>query len=93
MDVLYDVLTVLGVIVQPIGLLVFGVMAAWLTLKILDQEKVVWQVQAVAFGIFFAFLAYIGSWLTPGALGALTLGAGAGLVFFGLIQNREKKEK
>jgi len=93
MDVLYDVLTVLGVIVQPIGLLILGVMAAWLTLKIIDQEKVVWQVQAVALFVFFAFLAYIGSWLTPGALGALALGAGAGLVFFGPIQNREKKEK
>lgn len=93
MDVLYDVLTVLGVIVQPIGLLIFGVMAAWLTLKVLDKEKVVWQAQAVAIGVFFAFTAYIGSWLTPGALGALTLGAGAGLIFFGLIQNREKKDQ
>jgi len=90
----YDVISIIAIFVRAIGLLLFGVTAGWLLLKMLGQEEINWQLQGILFVVFFGFLAYLSHSLSAGALGALTLGISGGLLFWGVISGeKEKPEK
>ena len=71
-----------------LGLLIFGLMSAWLTMQSFTKA---WQVQAVA---VFGFLYLAGVMIDSphsAAASAFALGAGGGLFIWGF--NREKDEK
>ena len=77
--------------VRFLGMLVFGLMSGWLTMRTFSQAAKAWQVQAAAV-IALLYLATIMVNSThPGAAGAYTLGAGVGLFIWGL--NKEKGSK
>jgi hypothetical protein len=86
-------LSYIGLLIQVVGLLLFGVTSAWFTLFVIKQPEKNWQLQGIAYGVFFAFVAYILQYLTPGSYGAYLIGAAGGLIYWGLIKNREKPEK
>ena len=86
-------LSYIGLLIQVVGLLLFGVTSAWFVLFVIKQPEKNWQLQGIAYGVFFAFIAYILQYLTPGSYGAYLIGAAGGLLYWGLIKNREKPEK
>jgi hypothetical protein len=86
---LADVLELLGYVLRALGALVFGVAAGWLTVRALDWQREHWQ---AALGIYLGLLAafvLVGHWVDGGAtIGAFGLGAGAGLLVWGLGAER-----
>ena len=93
MDVFYDIVDIIGLFVQVIGLLLFGVAAGWFTLKVIDQPEKNWQLQSIVYSVFLIFTSLLARYLTPGALGAFLVGAAGALLYWGLIQKREKPPK
>ncbi|RME07531.1 MAG: hypothetical protein D6803_03695 [Anaerolineae bacterium] len=85
----HDVVSFFGALAQFIGLLVFGVAVAlfvWQTLKRADGEP---RLQAaVLLGYFFLSAVAI-AFVSPGGVGAYTLGAGAAMLW----SAREKDEQ
>ena len=79
---IYDFLSVVSELFRVFGLLVFGVAAGWFIL--FAYKKRPWQLQiAVFLGSFL--LAGIIFYSSPAAgVGAFGLGAGAGMLFWGL---------
>jgi len=88
-----DVLDLLGYVLRFLGSLVFGVGAGWLTVRLVKQEGVAWQLLvAVYLGLLASFV-LLGHWVSGGAtLGSFGLGAGAGILIWGLIQPKPKGE-
>ncbi len=71
-----------------LGLLVFGLMSAWLTLQTFTKAAKSWQVQAVA---VFGFLYLAGLMINSphsAAASAFALGAGAGVFLWGFNKER-----
>jgi hypothetical protein len=88
-----DVFDIIGYVIRFLGALVFGLGIGWLTIRVVKQEMLAWQ-QAVAMylGLLAAFV-LLGHWVEGGAtLGAFGLGAGAGLLLWGLIQPKPKEK-
>ena len=76
-----------------LGLLIFGLMSAWLTLQSLIKSPKVWQVQVAAvIGILYLGGLMINS---PHALAAsaFAFGAGIGLFLWGFNKEKEPKPK
>jgi xanthine/uracil permease len=88
----YDAIALLGALVRMLGLLVFGVAAGWFTLKAFNQPERSWQLQTAVYLGFFAFIVLVVRYTSPGGLGALGLGVGAGLLFWGLSGNGKEAE-
>jgi hypothetical protein len=86
-----DVFDIIGYVLRFLGALVFGLGMGWLTIRMVKQEILAWQ-QAVAMYLgLLATFALLGHWVGGGAtLGAFGLGAGAGLLIWGLIQPKPK---
>lgn len=93
MDTFYDVVGVIGLFVQVLGLILFGVTTGWFTLHVINQPEKNWQLQSIVFSVFLVFSALMVKYLTPGAFGAYLSGAAGAMIFFGLIKTREKPEK
>ena len=74
-----------------LGMLVFGLMSAWLTMRTFTQAAKAWQVQAAAVVVFLYLAGVMVNSTHPAAAGAYTLGAGAGLFIWGF--NKERGEK
>ena len=89
-----DVLDIIGYVLRFLGALVFGLGIGWLTIRIVKQEMLVWQVTVAMYLGLLAAFALLGHWVGGGAtLGAFGLGAGAGLLIWGLIQPRPKEKE
>lgn len=80
----YDVLVLLGGIVQALGLLVFGAGVGWLTLWAYREAEGKWQLQIAIYLGLLLFTALLARFSTPSGLGAFAFSAGAALLFWGL---------
>lgn len=92
MDILYTVMDLLGGLLRLGGLLVFGAAAGWLVLNALRRVEFPWPYHVLITFILFTFVAVLTWRLSPAALGAFTLGAGAGLLFWGLRKPGKKPD-
>jgi hypothetical protein len=74
--------------------LVFGVAAGWLTVLTIKLEGQVWQLSVAALlGLLAAFV-LLGHWVSGGGtLGVFGLGAGAGVLIWGLIGAGKPKDE
>jgi hypothetical protein len=89
-----DVLDIIGYVLRFLGALVFGLGIGWLTIRIVKQEMLAWQVTVAMYLGLLAAFALLGHWVGGGTtLGAFGLGAGAGLLIWGLIQPRPKEKE
>jgi hypothetical protein len=84
----------LGYIVRPFGVLVFGVAAGWLTVRTIKLEGQAWQLSVAALlGLLAAFV-LLGHWVSGGGtLGVFGLGAGAGVLIWGMLGGRKPKDE
>jgi len=88
-----DVLDIAGYVFRFLGAIVFGLGMGWLTIRLIKQEMAAWQLLvAVYLGLLASFV-LLGHWVGGGAtLGAFGLGAGAGLLIWGLVQPKAKDD-
>lgn len=88
-DNILAIMALLGYLVRPLGVLVFGVAVDWLTMRVLKMEDEGWQMRlAVFLGLLAAFV-LLGHWVPGGGtLGMFGLGAGAALLFWGVMADR-----
>ena len=93
MITVYEVIEIIGMFVQVLGLILFGVAAGWFTLHVISQPEKNWQLQSIVYSVFLIFVALMTKHLTPGALGAFLVGTAGAMIYWGLIKNREKPEK
>ena len=93
MDYFYQIIEILGLIVQILGLLLFGVTVGWFTLHVIKQPDKSWQLQSIVYSIFLVFIGLMVRFLSPGALGALLLGLSGAMIYWGLIKDRVKTPK
>ena len=93
MDVFYDVIGIVGMIVQFLGLILFGIAAGWFTVYLAKGNDQSWQLKSIVYSVFLVFIALMGYFLTPGAFGSLLLGAAGAMMFWGVIKVREKPAK
>lgn len=89
----YEILEIVGIFVQVLGLVLFGVAAGWFTLHVINQPEKNWQLQSIVYSVFLVFIALMVQHLTRGAVGAFLVGAAGAMIYWGLIKNREKSEK
>jgi hypothetical protein len=89
MDEFMRVISLFGSLIRLLGLLVFGLSAAWFTLKAFNQPERRWQLQVAVFLGFFALAGLMARFTSPGGTGAFALGAGAGVIIWGLRAERE----
>ena len=90
MEILDQVLAVIARISQAAGMVVFGVAAGWFTLRAFQGEQG-WQLKAVVFGVFFAFVGWLTRFTAPGALGGFLLGAAGAIIFWGMIKGKDQE--
>jgi xanthine/uracil permease len=89
----YDVLEIIGIFLQVLGLILFGVAAGWFTLHVISQPEKNWQLQSIVYSVFLVFVSLMAKYLSRGALGAFLIGTAGALIYWGLIKNREKPPK
>lgn len=78
-----------GWALRALGLLVFGVMSGWLTMTVFKKAGKNWQVQTAAVAVLLYLAGVMVNSPNPGAVGAFTLGAGAGLFIFGMSKDND----
>lgn len=85
-------LELFGYLLRPLGALVFGLAAGWLTVRTAKLESMGWQFPlAAVLGLFAAFV-LIGHFVPGGGtLGAFGLGAGAGVLIWGMVGGKKAK--
>jgi hypothetical protein len=90
MDI-YDLMEILGIIMRPIGALIFGLGAGWLAAKVFRRKE--WQLSlGTILGLLAAFV-LIGRWIdSPGTLGGYGLGVGIGVLLWGVGRMPDKDE-
>ncbi len=89
----YDVLEIIGMFMQVLGLILFGVTAGWFTLHVINQPEKNWQLQSIVYSVFLVFVSLMAKYLSRGALGAFLIGTAGAMIYWGLIKNREKPVK
>lgn len=89
-----DVFDIIGYVVRFLGALAFGLGMGWLTIRTVKQQTLAWQMAvAMYLGLLAAFV-LLGHWVSGAAtVGAFGLGAGAGLLVWGLIQPKPKEKE
>lgn len=90
MEILDQVLTVIARISLAIGMVAFGIGAGWFTLRAFRMEEG-WQLKAVVYGVFFAFVGWLVRFTAPGALGGFLLGAAGAMIFWGMIRGVDQE--
>ena len=93
MGTFYEVVGIIGLFVQVLGLVLFGVTSGWFTLYVINQPEKNWQLQSIIYSVFLVFTALMARYLTPGAFGAFLVGAAGAMIYWGLIKDREKPAK
>jgi hypothetical protein len=93
MSTFYDVVGIVGLLVQVLGLFLFGVTTGWFTLYMINQPEKNWQLQSIVFSVFLVFTALLVKYLNPGAFGTFLTGAAGAMIYWGLIKTRKKPEK
>jgi xanthine/uracil permease len=93
MDYFYQIIEVIGLIVQILGLVLFGVTTGWFTLHVINQSDKSWQLQSIVYSVFLVFIGLMVRFLTPGALGSLLVGLSGAMIYWGLIKDRVKTTK
>ncbi len=93
MDYFYQIIEMLGLIVQLLGLFLFGIIAGWFTLYAINQPEKSWQMQSIVYSVFLVFVALMVRYLNPGALGTFLIGTAGAMIYWGLLKNREKPVK
>jgi hypothetical protein len=78
-----DIIGIFASLLRVVGFLFLGVGLTWITLYMLKQEGKPWYLQAVVFVAFFGLFAVLLWRINPAGAGALALGAGGGLLFWG----------
>ena len=78
--------------VRSLGLLILGVGSGWFALMTFRKGKDNW-VQLISVCGFIALAAVLVRFQTPGALGSYALGAGGGMLLWGLRNDEEEVEK
>jgi len=88
-----DVFDIIGYVLRFLGALVFGLGMGWFAIRML-KEAAGWQLTvAMYLGLLTAFV-LLGHWVGGGAtLGAFGLGAGAGLLIWGMFRPKPKVEE
>jgi xanthine/uracil permease len=89
----YEVLEIIGIVIQVLGMVLFGVAAGWFTLHVIGLPEKSWQLKSIVYSVFLVFVALMVKHLTRGAEGALLVGTAGAMIYWGLIKNREKPEK
>lgn len=93
MDYFYQTIEILGLFVQILGLILFGVTVGWFTLHVINQPDKTWQLQSIVYSVFLVFIGLMVRYLSPGALGALLVGVAGAMIYWGLIKGRVKTPK
>ena len=93
MDYFYQTIEIVGLFVQILGLVLFGVTVGWFTLHVINQPEKSWQLQSIVYSVFLVFIGLMVRYLNPGALGALLVGLSGAMIYWGLIKNRVKTPK
>ena len=93
MDYFYQTIEILGLFVQILGLILFGVTVGWFTLHVINQPDKNWQLQSIVYSVFLVFIGLMVRYLNPGALGALLVGLSGAMIYWGLLKDRVKKPK
>jgi hypothetical protein len=82
-----EIMRVMGILLRVFGALVFGLGAGWLVLQVLKWQ--LWQLATAAVLGLLGTFALLGHWTSgAGTLGAFGLGAGAGLLIWGMMEER-----
>ncbi|MEW6567435.1 MAG: hypothetical protein AB1449_04570 [Chloroflexota bacterium] len=87
-------LELFGYLVRPLGALIFGLAAGWLTVRAFKMEEMGWQLPlASLLGVLAAFV-LLGYWVEGGGtLGMFGLGAGAAVLIWGLAGSRKPQDE
>ena len=93
MDVFFEVIGIVGMVVQFLGLILFGIASGWFTIYLARGNDQSWQLKSIVYSVFLVFIASMGYFLTPGAFGSLLLGAAGAMMFWGVIKDLEKPAK
>lgn len=87
-------LELFGYLFRPLGVLVFGLAAGWLTARTAKLEVMGWQLPLAAILGLFATFVLIGHWVPGGGtLGAFGLGAGIAILVWGMGAGRKAKDE
>lgn len=87
--VLVDFLALIGFLLRILGSLVFGLGAGWLAVKLTQGDGAPWQLSIAVFLGLVGGFALLGHWVTGGGtLGAFGTGAGAAVLFWGMMASR-----
>jgi len=88
-----QVMYVIGLFLQILGLISFGVITGWFTLYVIGQPEKNWQLQSIVFSVFLIFIALMVKHLSRGAEGAFLIGVAGSMIYWGLVKTRVKPEK
>ena len=82
-----------GYVIRFLGLLLMGLGAGWLVVSALKNEFLTWQTRIAVVLAFAATFAMGVRFLSSGALGGFALGAGVGLLLWGLRKDKTEEEE
>lgn len=87
-------LELFGYLLRPFGALVFGLAAGWLTVRAFKTEEMGWQLPLASLLGMLATFVLLGRWVEGGGtLGMFGLGAGVGVLIWGVAGSRKPKEE
>lgn len=90
-DKVVRVLSLLGYTARSLGLFVFGLGSGWFSLQAFKRTGD-WYVKVAALFGFTALAAMVLRFQSAGAVGSFALGAGAGLLIWGVRQEEDEED-
>jgi len=90
-NILYDIFDIVGALLRLIGLLVFGLGLGWFALDAYRKEN--WQLQIAVFLGFVLAAVGFAEYLSAGAMGMFSLGAGGALLMWGMSKDKKKADE